>query len=178
MTLPPGVDEIIAKGYEHSLNRKTIPYDHPLSKRRLMSRKWRNVVGEARFDIPRALWEYVDWTMPLEWHNTDKLYQIKSHPFVIRVPKILPMAVSYREYTNGNDWYFQSYEILTPAGDLLVSKKQEEFYYFLHMCYELVKPHRRPVKIESVPFKELADGAVKHSLTAPSYPDMDGWYCC
>lgn len=173
MNLPSGVEDIIAKGYSQYANRSLISYESGLYKKRVLSRKWRNLTGECRFDIPQILWEYVDWTMPLIWQND--FYKIKSHAFIIKIPNILPLAIFYREYQNGNDWFFQSYEIITPSGDLIISKRQEELNYFLHICYELVKPHKRKVIIEALPYKELDDGAIRHPLEQPLYEGH--WYC-
>jgi hypothetical protein len=161
MKLPSEVEALITKGYA----RKIVTYDSDSYRNRLFHRKWRNLLGEAKYDIPEALWRYTDWSVPPIWYEAGKLYQIKSHDFVIQIPNLLPLSVCYREYQGGNDWYFHAYTIVPPVGPILTTKKQDDFEYFLSLCYELVFPHRHPVKIEELRFRNLADGAAQAGLT-------------
>ena len=175
MIIPPKIEKYISQGYQYAASNKIIQYDSLAARARLIRRKWQNLCNEARYDIPRDLWEYVDWAMPVYWHDPEKLYKIKSHEFVIKIPNLLPLSVKYKEYQNAADWYFSHYEIIT-SFSIMIGKKQEEFSFFLHLCYELNNPHSRAVKIEQIT-SSLSDGVIKHPLKMHFYNDEHAYSC-
>ena len=175
MKFPLAIESLISKGYVEGINRNSTLYNTEIYHRRPRARKWRNLCGEARFDIPDCLWQYMDWQMPAKWNETNEFYKIKSHDFVIQIPELLPLVVRYKETTHGGDMQFHVYEITTPSGDVVVGKKQEEFAFFVSLCYELKCPHRRPVRIEEIKYCDLPDGAVRHTLERPL--ELDYGYC-
>lgn len=126
---------------------------------RAMERKWRNLVGEARYDIPEFLWEFVDWRMPTEWHIRERSFvTIDTHRFPVVLPGFLPVYVYYR--TAGyNYWEFDKFQI-DCSGQVATSKKYKDLAIMLALASEK-NPRRQKVVIEEIPGEMTDDTVLK-----------------
>jgi hypothetical protein len=130
---------------------------------RARERKWRNLVNEAKFDIPDFFWEYVDWKMPAEWSVRDQFFvKIQKYKFYVRLPGFLPVAVHYENVYNA--WEFSSFEV-DCAGQVVSSNKYHDLACMLALAGEK-SPKRNKVAIEEIS-GEMTDGTVLKPLKLP-----------
>lgn len=152
--LSPELKAMVEKGYQR-IGRDTMPQgrNEQFEQFRVLARKWRNLLGEARFDIPTCLYPYVDWEMPKEWESYRRRPStIRRHEFVIRIPGFTPIAVIYKQFANSADWYFDKFEILAVCSteQRVHSSRYNDLPLFLALARELSRPKKQNVKVEEI----------------------------
>jgi hypothetical protein len=139
--LSPELQHLLRMGQEG--NRSIVsPREQKI---RALKRKWRNLVGEAKFDLPTCLHEYINWTIPANW----EMYStINNHDFLIKIPNFETISVTYR-VMGISDWQFARFELLIP-GQTAISTNYNDLPFFLSMAYRIKKPVKTKVVIEEI----------------------------
>jgi len=155
--LPEGVKALVEEGRKN-LSHRSNPYrrSENVERLRVLFRKWRNLKGEARFDIPDCLHPYIDWAMPDDWNDYRYPHMIRRHEFVINLPGFAPVAVVYKYLS---DWHFSEFLIVVKSTKQRVSSsKYDDLPLFLAIAREMYRPHKQDVKFEEIE-GGLADNA-------------------
>lgn len=144
--LSEDVQELLQQGYNRRGTQSPIPTPE-FERQRYLCRSWRNLVGEARFDIPRCLYEYINWEMPMEWEQWYRPPVPWVHDFTINIPRFKPISVVYKRVNS--DWIFDRFEIICTLHTI-TSTKYMDLPLFLAMAKESNRPTKRKVEIEEV----------------------------
>lgn len=169
MTLPNAIKQCINIG----IGSKIEPYDPKKYKAKVIDRKWRNLVGEIKLDLPEFLHEYINFPSKQSWEALEiiDINKIKKLGFEIIIPELPKIIANYKECHNG-DWSFDFFEI-TYNEINYTFKKNESIHHVLFFSYSLVKCIKTFVKFKSVK-KDLDYGVIKnYSYNHHIYTGMD-----
>jgi hypothetical protein len=175
--LPAEVKELVERGYNR-MGQELHPHERneEYERIRMLARKWRNLVQEARFDIPTCLHPYINWLMPEYWTTYHRPSKISDYEFRIELPEFAAVHVGYKVFMG--EWQFQQFDIVE-GGTPVSSTRYNDLPLFLALARELKRPKKQQVKIEEIE-GGLADNVkltkVENQLTEADYwnnPDMD-----
>src|ERR1700690_1735692 len=101
------VKKLIIKG----INKKSLEPNDDVSfdfeYRRTPQRKWRQLTGEVRYDVPGCLWKFINFNIPSDWALI--CYKITHFTFEIKILNFVPVMIVYK--TIGfSEWMFHKYE--------------------------------------------------------------------
>lgn len=150
-TIPDAIKQLIAQGSHYKNFEPNWEIRTSFERHKTKIRKWRNLVGEAKFDLQKEFWPFINWNMPEYWNESSNFYRIVRHIFKIKLPEIIPIDVHYRLIGNC-EWSFERFEIRRDEQMPIVSSgKYYDFPVVLALAYNLSKPRRRNVIIEEIP---------------------------
>lgn len=149
MALSPEIKRLLDIGREN-LSPSQVN-DKEFQKYRNTERAWRNLVNEAKFDIPLVLHNYIDFIKPRNWSVT------RFYEFYIKIPNFLPIIVAYQICGNSS-WIFFQYELIK-GSKIIISKEYFDLARFVLYASNL----RMEVEIEEISGKILDN--VKMEMT-------------
>jgi hypothetical protein len=176
--IPLSVRTLLRRGYRHKVEPPDISSEERelCESRRILARRWRNLIGELKYDLPRDLWNFIDMRMPKDWHKLrdekGRFIRFKYHDFYIKLPDFATIGLEYKNFSNTNDWYFARFEIVAKNGQSVSSDKYEDLPLFLAIAHELGKPAKYQTKIEEIQCGgSLADNARSQPVFYNYHPD-------
>ncbi len=152
--LPEDVRKFVECGYDRMKTPWTNSNREEFEIYRIIHRKWRNLVAEAKFDIPTFLHRYIKFVMPETWKEL-KPYKINNHDFVLKISGFLPVSINYKSFGSA-DWYFSKFFI---GEKKVISGQYNDLSLILAMAHEL--PQKKEVTIEEIE-GSLEDNAKLH----------------
>lgn len=177
--IPARIIALVEKGRSCEKHGPKTPKEDALfEQHRAMQRKWRQLLGEAKYDIPEDLWRFINWSMPETWYKPNRGYtNVNSHKFVLQLPGFLPINVIYKTWAS-TEWAFNKFEIDVPGG-YTSSAKYHDLPFFLALAHRGQKPRRNKVKIEEIKTPkgcELTFGASLKGLRKTAAEEMEDAY--
>ncbi len=171
--IPDIVAQLVAQGQVHKKDLEP-PSDVKIAhdRHRAITRKWRNLVGEARYDIYEDLWPYIDWSMP-DWEKD--FYKINLYTFVLRLPGFLPIGITYKTLAY-SEWNFHKYEMWIGTSHIATSRYYE-LPLFMAIAAEMGnKPKKQKVIIEEIESTLTANAKTRRVSSIPTEAEMEQYH--
>jgi hypothetical protein len=146
------IAKLIERGSERLASKEPIERNEQFEQARVIARRWRNLIGEAKFDIPKCLHRYINWLMPESWTGI-----INYYDFIIEIPDFAKIHIAYKRYPHIAEWYFYQFLIFEPSV-LTRSSDYHDLPLLLAIASEAKRPKKCKVEIEEIE-GSLADNA-------------------